>query len=177
MCGNTLDRTCEAQLIIINTNSYIIAEINADLENFAETSLTPENPIKLKFYFGFFPWIHFIKWIYKRKNYKMQKFIKIPFIHFFFSKESSHKNVLCSFVLMVFQFIGMGRRQYVPSPPKSEKLVEKTGYLPKVYVWNPRNISFHFGKCQFYMESFIKILSFLVQKAIFSKMGSAPWHL
>ena len=48
MCGtlfvkNSIDRTCEAELIIIISISYIIAVIHADLQNFAENRLTPKN--------------------------------------------------------------------------------------------------------------------------------------
>ena len=67
----------------------------------------------------------------------MQKFTKFSLIHFYSFQKGSHsfqKSVLCSVVLIMFQFsrVGRGDTGMSPPPPKSENLFEKTGYIPAV---------------------------------------------
>ena len=136
MLRNSLDRTYEEQLIVIITISYIIAEINADLENFAETSLTPENPIKLKFYFGFFSMNSFHKVNLQEKklhNAKIHKDLIHSFL--FFSKKFSHK-CLVQFCFNDVSVPRDGETPVCPIPSEIRKIDGEYWVCSRgIYLW------------------------------------------
>ena len=88
----------------------------------------------------------------------MQKFLKVSHSFFFYFQKRFAQKCLVQFSAneISIQWRRERRCQYVPSPSEIRKIVGKTGYLQALYTAgeerDPRNISYKFGKCQFYIE-------------------------